>query len=141
SAFDSFCAGVRRGRFEHVGGRDDLVRLLAVITARKAADLVDRRHRRKRGGSRVAAEADLTDGVGGSDGFHLDRLVGPGSDPALLALVDEAFEGLLAMLDDDTLRQIALGKLAGATDRELADGLGCSRRTVVNKLRLIRLTW
>ena len=35
----------------------------------------------------------------------------------------------------------ALGKAAGATDQELAEQLGCSRRTIANKLKLIRLTW
>src|SRR4051812_20120134 len=35
SAFDSFCAGADRGRFPQLADRDDLWRLLVVITARK----------------------------------------------------------------------------------------------------------
>jgi DNA-directed RNA polymerase specialized sigma24 family protein len=53
SAFDSFCRGAEQGRFPDLFDRDDLWRLLVVITARKAATLVRREHRQKRGGGRV----------------------------------------------------------------------------------------
>src|SRR4051794_12636924 len=36
SAFESFCTGMARGRFPQLADRDDLWRLLVVITARKA---------------------------------------------------------------------------------------------------------
>src|SRR5689334_12616311 len=35
SAFDSLCAGLARGRFPRLADRDDLWRLLVVITSRK----------------------------------------------------------------------------------------------------------
>ena len=38
SAFDSFCRGVDRGRFARLADRDDLWRLLVVLTLRKALD-------------------------------------------------------------------------------------------------------
>ena len=50
SAFDSFCAGLAGGRFPRLVDRDDLWRLLVVITARKASAQVDRRRALKRGG-------------------------------------------------------------------------------------------
>src|SRR5689334_21866094 len=59
SAFDSFCAGIARDRYPHLADRNDLWRLLVVITARKAGAQVRRRRRRKRGGDRVIGEADL----------------------------------------------------------------------------------
>src|SRR5207237_8589108 len=37
SAFDSFCRGAQRGRFPQLLDRDNLWRLLVVITARKAS--------------------------------------------------------------------------------------------------------
>src|SRR5689334_22900261 len=49
SAFDSFWRGAREGRFPHLTDRDDLWRLLVVITARKALDLLERQGRKKRG--------------------------------------------------------------------------------------------
>src|SRR6478672_9490680 len=39
SAFDSFCRGAAAGRFPQLADRDDLWRLLLVITARKAGRL------------------------------------------------------------------------------------------------------
>src|SRR5262245_52985050 len=38
SAFDSFCRGAERGRFPDLADRDDLWRLLVVLTVRKAID-------------------------------------------------------------------------------------------------------
>jgi hypothetical protein len=45
SAFDSFCEGVARGRFPQLSDRDDLWRLLVVITARKVNAHVRRQFR------------------------------------------------------------------------------------------------
>jgi hypothetical protein len=59
SAFDSFCRAAARGRFPDLADRDDLWRLLVVITARKAVDQAQRRRARKRGGGRLVGEADL----------------------------------------------------------------------------------
>jgi hypothetical protein len=39
SAFDSFCRGAEQGRFPQLNNRDDLWRLLVLITSRKAYDL------------------------------------------------------------------------------------------------------
>src|SRR5438105_2846845 len=60
SAFDSFCQGAMRGRFPQLADRDDLWRLLVVITARKALDLLKRRGRLKHGG-RPRGESALLD--------------------------------------------------------------------------------
>src|SRR6516225_8646759 len=53
SAFDSFCRGAALGRFPQLADREDLWRLLVVITARKAADQKEREGRIKRGGGKV----------------------------------------------------------------------------------------
>jgi hypothetical protein len=53
SAFDSFCRGVKLGRYPLLEDRDNLWRLLVTITARKAADQVQREHRQKRGRGRI----------------------------------------------------------------------------------------
>jgi hypothetical protein len=52
--FDSFCRNVQRGRFPHLGDREDLWRLLVVLTARRAARLRRDEGRLKRGGGRQA---------------------------------------------------------------------------------------
>src|SRR5215467_8292239 len=59
SAFNSFCDGAARGRFPQLADRDDLWRLLVVITARKAMAQAQRQGRKKRGSGRVVDEATL----------------------------------------------------------------------------------
>ena len=59
SAFNSFCAGAARGKFPQLADRDDIWRLLVVITARKAMAQANREGRQKRGGGRVVEEAVL----------------------------------------------------------------------------------
>src|SRR6516162_1298201 len=49
SAFQSFCDRASRGQFPQLNDRDDLWRLLATITVRKALDTMRRQTRQKRG--------------------------------------------------------------------------------------------
>jgi DNA-directed RNA polymerase specialized sigma24 family protein len=48
---------------------------------------------------------------------------------------------LLDRLGDETLRAVALWKMEGYTNREIAGKLGCVEHTVERKLRSIRLVW
>src|SRR5438270_2225518 len=50
NAFHSFFQGLARGRFPQLGDRDNLWRLLVVITARKALDQIAYERRKCRGG-------------------------------------------------------------------------------------------
>jgi DNA-directed RNA polymerase specialized sigma24 family protein len=138
SAFDSFCAGAARGRFPLLGDREDLWRLLVVITARKAGAQAQRRRAQKRGGDLrrvdLAAGEDL-------DGLVLEGLAGPEPTPEFAAIVVEEYERLLEELGDDDLRRVAVWRLEGLTNDEIADRLGCARRTVARRLDLIRKIW
>src|SRR4029079_12940536 len=58
SAFDSFCQGVEQGQFPILQNRDDLWRILVVITVRKAVNLVKHGGRQKRGGGQVKESED-----------------------------------------------------------------------------------
>jgi DNA-directed RNA polymerase specialized sigma24 family protein len=55
--------------------------------------------------------------------------------------VAEECQRLLDSLPDDTLRLLALGKLEGYSNAELAQPLGCSLTTVGRKLERIRHAW
>jgi DNA-directed RNA polymerase specialized sigma24 family protein len=139
SAFDSFCRGTGRGQFLRLGNREDLWQLLALITARKAADLIQHDRRQKRGGGHVLGESALL----GPDeaGAGLDRAVDPAPAPDFATQMAEECRRLLDRLDDDDLRAVALWKMEGRTAEEIADLLGCVPRTVERKLRLIRNIW
>lgn len=147
SAFDSFFRGVERGRFEALQDRDDLWRLLAAITARKAAHQRRDLAAQKRGGGRVAGESALDGGDGRFDdasqhpagGF--DRLAGDVPTPEFVALVAEQIRRRLERLPEEMLRTIALAKLEGYGNQEIADRLGVAPRTVERKLQWIREIW
>lgn len=53
----------------------------------------------------------------------------------------ENLQYLLDRLQDDSHRRVALGKLEGYTNKELAERLGISLRSVERKLQIIRQTW
>lgn len=141
SAFDSFCTGAARGRFPQLADRDDLWRLLVVITARKLRAQARRERRQKRGGGLVRSEADFPDAGDETGGWGLDQLVGDEPTPEFAAQVAEECRGLLADLGDESLCLVALARMEGYTNDEIAERLGCARRTVARRLDLIRKTW
>jgi DNA-directed RNA polymerase specialized sigma24 family protein len=132
SAFDSFCRGAERNRFPRLADRGDLWQLLIMITARKAIDLRQHEARKKRGGGAAPV----------GDEELLDQVVGREPTPEFAAQVAEECQRLLDGLDDPELRQIALWKMEGDTNEDIAARLGVVLRTVERKLHLIRaLVW
>jgi DNA-directed RNA polymerase specialized sigma24 family protein len=148
SAFNSFCAGVAQGKFPQLADREDLWRILVTITARKAFAQAQRQKRLKRGGGRVVEEAVLRGGgakaespFDPSSAPGLDMIAGDEPTPEFAAMVAEEYQRLLEALGDDALRQVAICRMEGYTCDEIADQLGCARRTVARRLDLIRKTW
>ena len=138
SAFDSLCAGLARGQFPRLADRDDLWRLLVVITTRKVQAQARRQLRQKRGGGRVQAAADLVDPGGQEDDDLLAQAVGSEPTPEFAAMVAEEYRRLLDRLDDDVLRRVAILRMEGFTTDAIAEQIGCARRTVARQLALIR---
>ncbi len=144
SAFNSFCAGAARGKFPQLADRDDIWKLLVVITARKAMAQANREGRQKRGGGRVVEEAVLFGhGLEGGDGSlaGLEQIAAQGPSPEFAAMMAEECGRLLDSLGDDSLRQVALSRMEGYNNDEIAEQLGCARRTIARRLDLIRKTW
>jgi DNA-directed RNA polymerase specialized sigma24 family protein len=142
SAFDSFCAGAVRGRFPRLADRDDLWRLLVVITARKVSAQVDRRRAQKRGGRWLRVDRGVAAGANEpSEDDRLADLVGREPTPEFATMIAEELQILLDRLGDDQLRRIALERMEGYTSDEIAERLGCARRTVARRLDLIRQLW
>ena len=65
----------------------------------------------------------------------------PGPSPEFAAQAAEEFRRLLGLLGDDSLREVALRKMEGYTNKQIADQLGCIEQTVERKLRSIRQIW
>jgi len=140
SAFDSFYAGMARGRYPDLADRDDLWRLLVTITARKACNQNRWESRQKRGGGLVR-HASAIDAGEGPEADDLAQVVGAEPTPEFAAMVADEYRRLLEVLGDDQLRQIANWKLEGDSDGEIASRLGCAVRTVARRLELIRTLW
>src|SRR5262245_32726839 len=137
SAFDSFCRAAAAGRFPHLDDRDDLWRVLLVLTARKATDYAERERTVKRGGGRVRPTSELEAEGGGRPLEAVAR----DPDPAEAALVAEECRRLLGLLGSDELRSVAVWKLEGFSNAEIAAKLGVVEGTVERKLQRIRQTW
>ena len=134
SAFDSFYRRAECGQFARLTDRDDLWQILVLITERKAIDLMRREGRKSRGEGRVVLFSDA-EGKGPGD------VADPGPTPEFAAQVVDEFRDLLRRLGDDSLRSVALAKMEGYTNRQIADRLGCIEQTVERKLRSIRKIW
>ena len=61
--------------------------------------------------------------------------------PEFAAQVAEECQRLLDRLGDAGLREVALMKMEGHTNEEIAAQLNCGLRSVERKLRLIRGVW
>jgi DNA-directed RNA polymerase specialized sigma24 family protein len=141
SAFHSFCQGAARGRFPRLDDRYGLWRLLVTITVRKALSQSERQRRKKRGGGRPPGNTGSPGGdLDGSDA-GVERIVGREPTPAFAAMVADECRRLLEALGDDSLRRVALLRMEGYSDPDIAAKLGCGLRTVGRKLELIRKTW
>jgi len=138
SAFASFCDGARNGRFPQLSDRGDLWRILVVIAGRKAIDYMQTERAQKRGAGRVVGESALGDAT---NQIALQEVIGTEPTPEFATIVAEQYEKLLGCLSDESQRTVALRKLEGFTNSEIARELGCVRRTVDRKLSAIRKRW
>ena len=139
SAFHSLCRGVRGGRFPDLT-EDGLWPLLLLITSRKARERLRVRQTKKRGGGDLHGES-VFGANGGDDMGGIDRVIGEAPSPEFAAEIAEESQRFLDLLDDPTLRSLALLKLEGHVNTEIADLLGCTSRTVERRLALIRRLW
>jgi len=139
SAMNSFYRGMAQHKFDHLHNRDDLWKLLVTITVRKATARRRSYFAQKRGGGQVRGESVFGHRDGGQDG--LARVLGTEPTPELAMSVAENCRRMLDQLQDVTLRQVALWTLEGYRTEEVAEKLGCVRRTVERKLERIREIW
>ena len=128
SAFNSFFSAARAGRFPELHDRTGLWPLLVKITARKAINQVKRQQAKKRSSN---AEEKVVD---------IAHLVGDEPTPQFAAEVAEQVQRLLGQLDAE-LRTVAMMKLEGFTNVEIASHFGVVERSIARKLARIRLEW
>ncbi|MCY2982261.1 MAG: ECF-type sigma factor [Planctomycetota bacterium] len=139
SAFFSFCEGVKDCRFAQLDNREDLWAVLFTIIVAKAAGYARHEGRQKRGGGKVRQASAVGENLSYLELMNAIPSQEPTAEEATEML--EAMEQLLGNLGDGKLRQIAIWKMEGHTNRAIAKLLGKSEPTVERKLKLIRETW
>jgi RNA polymerase sigma factor (sigma-70 family) len=139
SMYKSFCLRQQRGEFD-LADRDALWRLMVTITLRKARNAAKRHTRDKRDIAREQTIADRDD-EGESARWALEQMDAAGPSPAEAAALNEALERRLEVLADPELRQIALWRLEGYTNREIAERLDRTERSVERRMERIRSQW
>jgi RNA polymerase sigma factor (sigma-70 family) len=124
--FDSFFRDLEEGRLPGLDNREALWRLLIVKTSQRALDYIRREQAQKR--QPVAAPSSRAEPAADEMADAADRL-----------------DALLRSLGDDpqgrTLQQIAVWRMENYTNREIAEKLNISEKTVERKLDLIRKAW
>jgi DNA-directed RNA polymerase specialized sigma24 family protein len=133
SAFNSFCAAAKQGRFPKLNDRHDLWQVLVMLTARKAIDALRREQAEKRPPQPLQANTDSVPDI--------DQYVGAEPTPSFAAEVADEYRQLLDKLPSHELRTIAVLKLDGHTNEEIAAHLTRGLATVERKLAIIRRIW
>jgi DNA-directed RNA polymerase specialized sigma24 family protein len=141
-AFASFCRRAEADGFARLFDRDDLWQILVVLAFRKQCNQIlhEQRQRRRPAGGRVYAASALEQDGGEEEALFTNMLSGD-PEPALVVQAAEECRRLLAELEDDQLRQIALWKVEGFTNEEIGAKLGRAVATVERKLARIRRLW
>ncbi len=129
---------LKEGRYHDVNSRQDLWKLLAVIAERKAIDQI---RRSKKGIDGIRADISFITICGHSsvsDGFQ--QLPCSEPTPEFAAIIADDIRMQLEKLDEQQA-QVAILKLQGFKNREIAAQLGRSIPTIERYTRLIRETW
>jgi RNA polymerase sigma factor (sigma-70 family) len=136
--YKSFCLRQQRGEFD-LAGRDALWSMLVTITLRKARNVAKKQMRDKRD---IAREHTLTDRDDPeSAGWALEQMDAAGPSPAEAAILNEGLKRRLESLADPELRQIALWRLEGYSNSEIAARIDRTERAVERRMERIRSKW
>jgi len=140
AAFDAFLRGVKENRFKKLENREDLWQVLAMLAERRAIAELRRERAKKRGGCDNRGESVFEQlDADGSAAAGIEQ-VGDAS-PAMIDTFTVEVRELLETLEDDLLQKIAILRLEGYTNKEIAKQLGIALRAVERKLQLIRQKW
>ena len=135
SAFNLFTHRVQAGSFPQLGDRNDLWRLLFLLTTQRVAAWRRRESAYKRGGTRKSPAS-----MNAEDELALLEVACKEPTPEFLAQAMENCERLLGQLEDRS-RKIAVMKMEGYSNHDISVEIGVTERTVERKLQGIRRTW
>lgn len=129
SAFKSFFRAMEENRTPKLQSEDDIWRLLVTLTARKAIKQVRYESRDKRQGEAGKSQHDAV---------PVEELIGTEPSPEFVLAITDEYRQLNERLLDDEMRLIALRKMEGYSNAEIAQELNTNLRTVQRRLAVIR---
>ncbi len=141
SAMNRFFVAAQQGRYPSLAGRDDLWCLLLRIANRRLLNLRRDETTQRRGGGRDGRNLTLDPRDPSDQSEFALPLADDTPTPEFAAMMADECRRLLELLDDAELRAIAVAKMEGYTNAEIAAQLDRSERTVERRLRLIRDRW
>jgi len=131
-AFAALCSGLKSGRYDALSDRNELWSLLAAITINRARKLARDEKRIRRGGqSRQIPNGEE----------FLNKITTAELSPEHSSIAKEECKRMLAVLPKKELQLIAILKVDGHNNGEIATILGCTRRSIQRRLNLIRDIW
>ena len=130
SAFYALCSSIQDGRYQDLADRDEIWKLLVTIALNKFRKRIRHQTAQRRGGKMQQKEFDTL------LNSEANTLTAEQS-----TLLKEECERLLDVLGNDEFRKVALLKVEGYTNNEIANALQCTRRTVQRRLEFIRTVW
>ena len=138
-AFEKFLRYAKKGRFPQLDDRFDLWQVLLLVTDQVAID-----QRRKtsaaRRGAFVTRSLELAGGRDNESGADWQPAA-PEPTPEFIVAASEQCRRLLGLLNDSELQRVALAKVHGSTNDEIAEQEQLSLRSVERKLNIIRKIW
>jgi DNA-directed RNA polymerase specialized sigma24 family protein len=135
SVFDRFFRAVAEDRFARLHDRDDLWQILLMLTERQAANQLRRAAAAKRGG-----KLPPQPGAGGHtpDQVHISD---PTPGPEFAAAFNDSLACAINRLTDTKTREVALLRMEGYENQQIAASLEISLSSVERKLRVVREVW
>ena len=141
-AFEKFLRAVDQSRFPKLSDRNDLWQVLVLLTEQTAIDQIRSQLADKRGGGEVRGESALWKrNAEPSSQVGMTLVEGREPTPEFATLAAERFRELLDALEDDELHNIAIAKMDGYSNHEIAERFDIGLRSVERKLNRIRTIW
>ncbi len=137
SVFDRFFRAAGENRFARLSDRDDLWQILLMLTDRKVVEHFRHSQAQKRGGGQVVRLGDVAEN---NDANFLE-LADQEPGPEFIAAFNDNLSNALTRLGEEKTRDVALLKLEGFENQEIADKLRIGLSSVERKLRVIREAW
>ncbi|MEM7476401.1 MAG: ECF-type sigma factor [Planctomycetota bacterium] len=133
-AFATFLRRTYEGGYESMRDRDDLWKLLATITQSFASKQNRYLLRSKRCVEGFSGPKNSVEDI-------LRRMASKEPSPEFIADMSETLESLFQRLNDRKLCEIALLRLQGCTNEDIAQQQDCSVRTIERRVAIIRRNW